>query len=457
MEYMNSSLTIVTVIITLAATILLLSLLGRKKDSKSAKKTKTKDRATILRDANKRLAQNPRDPDGLSAMGGIHYHDQDWEKAYTAYELLIDLASTTNKLDEFECALRFGVSAVKTNRLQEAMRGFLIARKLKPNHLEVNYNLGYICYLQKEYDKAIPLLKQALLTDTENVLAQRYMGFALHKSHRYREALAYLKKALDLQPDDKEALFAMAESLFESGATDRSLKIFSHLRPDPVLGPQSALYAGIIHAQTNQHQKAIIDFEIGLKHETIPTDIANDLRYRLAVTYIKTQDIGKALTVLKELQKITPGYKDVPSLIVRYQELNQNKNLQAYLLAVQSEFIGLCRKIVVQFFPGAKVKITDISMFADYADIIAEIDTPKWSDIVIFRFFRSQGTVGELLLRDLHARIKDIKAGKGICMSAGVFSEESRRFTEGRPLDLYDKDRLNKILNTLDSGTSLRE
>lgn len=456
MKAMNSSLTIVIIIIALASMLILLSLLGRKKDHKGLKKTKTKDRATILRDANKRLAQNPRDPEGLSAMGGIHYHDQDWEKAYTAYELLIDLASTTNKLDEFECALRYGVAAVKTNRLQEAMRGFLIARKLKPNHFEVNYNLGYICYLQKDYDKAIPLLKQALLADTENVLAQRYMGFALHKSNRYREAISYLKKALDLQPDDKEALFAMAESLFESGGIDRALKIFSHLRPDPILGPQAALYSGIIHAQTNQHPKAIIDFEIGLKHENIPTDIANDLRYRLAVTCIKTQDIGRALAVLKELQKTTPGYKDVPSLIVRYQELNQNKNLQIFLLAVQSEFVALCRKIVIQFFPGAKVKITDISMFADYADIIAEIDTYKWSDIVIFRFFRSQGSVGELLLRDLHTRIKDIKAGKGICMCAGVFTEESRRFTEGRPIDLYDKERLNKILVALDSGTPLK-
>ena len=77
--------------------------------------------------------------------------------------------------------------------------------------------------------------------------------------------------------------------------------------------------------------------------------------------------------------------------------------------------------------------------------------------VVIFRFFRSQGTVGELLMRDLHARIKDLKAGKGICLSAGVFSEESRRFTEGRPINMYDKDRLNKILHSVDTGTPLRK
>lgn len=453
---MNSAFTLVTVLLIVSFTLLLLMLFGKKRENKGPRKEKRKDRATIIRDATRRLAQNPRDPEGLSALGGLAYLEQDWEKAYAAYVILVDMAPGNPKLNEFECSLRFGVCAVKTNRIQEAIKGFLLARKIKSDHFEVNYNLGYICYLQKDYDKAIPYLRQALLSDTENVLAQRYMGFTMHRAHKYREALPYLKKAVDLQPDDKEALYAMAECLFESGATDRSLKIFSHLRPDPVLGPQAALYSGIIHSQTNQHDKAVIDFDIGLKHENMNKDVRNELMYKLAATLIKTQDIGRGLSTLKDLQRITPGYKDVPALIMRYQELNQNKNLQVYLMAVQSEFVTLCRKIVVQFFPGAKVKITDISVFADYTDIIAEIDTPKWSDVVLFRFFRSQGSVGELLLRDLHGRIKDLKAGKGISLTAGSYSEESRRFTEGRPIDLYDKDRLNKILNSIDSGVPLK-
>lgn len=453
---MNSSISILVVIIVVALAVLLLMFATKSKNSKQPKTKKQKNRATIIKEANRRLASNPRDPEGLSAIGNIYYQDQEWAKAYSTYEILLDLASTTHKVDEFEAALRFGIAAVKTNRFNEALRSFMIARKTKPNHFEINYNLGYIYFQQKEYDKAIPFFKAALINDTENLLAQRYMGFSLHKSNKYREALPYLKKTIDLQPDDKEALFSMAECLLESGAYERSLKIFSHLRPDPNLGPQASLYAGMIHLQSNQLDKAIIDFEIGLKHENIPIEIANDLRYKLSVTCIKTQDLSRALSLLKEIQKTTPGYKDVSALIVRYQELNQNKNLQVYLMSVQSEFVALCRKIVVQFFPGARVKITDISVFADYTDIVAEIDTPKWSDLVLFRFFRSQGTVGELLLRDFHARIKDLKAGKGICLSAGQYSDESKRFTEGRPIDLYDKERLNKILISVDSGTPLK-
>ncbi|WBP09551.1 restriction endonuclease, partial [Treponema pallidum] len=90
------------------------------------------------------------------------------------------------------------------------------------------------------------------------------------------------------------------------------------------------------------------------------------------------------------------------------------------------------------------------SVLNTHTDIVSEIDTPKWADLVLFRFFRSQGSVGELVLRDLHGRIRELKAGKGICMTAGAFTDEARRFAEGRPMDLYDKNRLTRILNSID-------
>jgi restriction endonuclease Mrr len=69
----------------------------------------------------------------------------------------------------------------------------------------------------------------------------------------------------------------------------------------------------------------------------------------------------------------------------------------------------------------------------------------------MFRFIRSQGTVGELIVRDFHSHLKEVKAGKGICMTPGGFSEEAKRYTEARLIDLIDKIKLNAILNTVDA------
>jgi restriction endonuclease Mrr len=82
------------------------------------------------------------------------------------------------------------------------------------------------------------------------------------------------------------------------------------------------------------------------------------------------------------------------------------------------------------------------------------VDTPKWSDVVMFRFIRSQGSIGELIVRDFHSHLKEVKAGKGICITVGNYTEEAKRYTEARLIDLIGKDRLTAMLNSVDAKTS---
>jgi hypothetical protein len=218
------------------------------------------------------------------------------------------------------------------------------------------------------------------------------------------------------------------------------------------MGPNACLLSGTINTDARQYEAAIQDFEIGLKHQNIKPDVLVDLRYRLATAYLKQNDIGKAIPLLKLIQLENASYKDVAALIGRYQELNANKNLQIFLMAPSADFVALCRKIVMGYFPKAKVKITNISVSkSEWADILAEVDTPKWSDLIMFRFIRTQGSIGELIVRDFHSHLKEVKAGKGICVTVGAFTDEAKRYTEARLIDLIEKDRLSAILNSVDA------
>ena len=129
----------------------------------------------------------------------------------------------------------------------------------------------------------------------------------------------------------------------------------------------------------------------------------------------------------------------------------QNSNLQIYLTAGNSDFVALCRKIVMSYYEKSSVKILDLAVTSDNTEILTEIETTKWEDIILFRFYRSTGTIGELHVRDFHGRIRDIKAGRGICLAAGVFSDEGRNYIEGRPIDLIDKPGLVRILKRIGS------
>ncbi|MDR0376060.1 MAG: tetratricopeptide repeat protein [Treponema sp.] len=406
-----------------------------------------------LKEAHKKLAQNPKDPEALLTVADDFYAQGNWEEAYKTYTTLTEVGGSG---DEFTVYCHYGVCAFKLGLIDNAYKGLTVARSLKQNDFDVNFNLGVIEFQRKNYERAVQLLQSARIVNPEDAATLRCLGHAFFKLNKHKEAMTFIRQAMDIAPNDKESLFVLGECYLEAKQVDQALKIFTHLRSDPVMGANACLICGNINIDMHAYDKAIENFEIGLKHENIKPDVALELRYRLATTYLKRNDIGKALPLLKQIQMDTPGYKDVSLLITQYQELNSNKNLQTFLMGSQADFVALCRKSVISYYPRAKVKITNITVTKnDWADINAEIDTPKWSDVVAFRFVRSQGTVGELVVRDFHSHLKEVKAGKGICLTMGTFSDEAKRFTEARLIDLIEKKQFVAILNAAAINTDV--
>ena len=444
---------LIAIIVVVGFIALLMIFSGSK--GKSEKGSKQKSRQVIIKEATRKLSQNPHNPDGLIPLANLYFQEQLWEKAYPLYETMLNIAVAHSEINLGQASLRQGICALKVGKTEDAFKGLLQARKINPDSFETNFYLGQAFINNKEFDKAIPLLRKALTVNKEVPEIYKYLGIALYQNHNFKESLPYLKRALDISPDDKELLFSMADAMKEGGSGDRAIKVFMHLRPDPEFGARACLAAGMIHQNAKQHDKAVQDFEIGLKHINAPIEVMTQIRYRLAHAYLETSDISHALICLRDIQSTVPNYKDVPALIARYQELNQNSNLHTYLISNNSDFIALCRKIVSVYFGKAYVKVLDINAMSDCTEVQTEIETAKWEDSVLFRFYRTTGAIGELFIRDFHARIKDLKSGRGICFTAGTFTEEARKYIEGRPIDLTDKAGLIKILNRIDTKPSL--
>lgn len=423
----------------------------KNESGKKSKRVKNKSNAVLQKDANRKLAQNPKDSEALAILAGIYFDEEKYDKALRNYEILIDLCATQKDIDEFDVTLKFALSALELKRFKEAFKALMICRGMKQDIFEVDYNLGILLFKQKSYEKAASLLNKARKLKPEHILCNRYLGHSFYYLKRMKEAALLLRKSIDIEPDDKESLFILAQAYNTLGQQEQALRIFSHLRPDPVMGPNAALFAGSINLKIHQIDKAIMDFEIGLRHEAISKKIKTEIQYNLAITYIQKQDLGKALGLLKELQGRVPGYKDVPVLIGKYDELNKNRNLQTYLISPTSDFVTLCRKLATILYPQAKVKIIDISVQKDqHADILSEVSSKKWDDIILFRFIRATGQVGEFALRDLYSKTKEVKAGKGVCITAGTYTEGANRFVEARLIDLIEKKKLTEYLEKVE-------
>ena len=437
---------VITVVIGFAA---ILIGIGTKKPGG---KKKTKNRSQIIRDATRKLGQDPHNPEGLTALGEIYFNEHTWDKAYQIYDTMLNIAPAHSEIDPYLAALRQGICALKLGKIQDAFRGLPAAYQINPKTFDVNYNLGLAFSENKEYEKAIPCFKKALVANPEATNVNAPIAKALYNAHHFQESLAFLRRALDENPDNKEALYCMADAMQECGYGDKAMKIFMHLRPDPDYGARSCLSAGLIHTKMNQFDKAMQDFEIGLRHQNTPQETMLEIRYRYAQACFATKNIALGINQLREIQAVIPQYKDVPNLLGRYSELNQNKNLQIFLMSSTSDFVALCRKVVMAYYPRAIVKIQDISVEPDHVEILLNVDTSKWEDTEVFRFYRTQGSIGELFVRDFQAKVSESKADRGICFTAGAYTEEAVKYSEGRPIDLVSKEGLIRLLKKVDTN-----
>ncbi|WP_022931691.1 tetratricopeptide repeat protein [Treponema bryantii] len=443
---------LIAVIVALLLITIIFTVKGiKRKDEKKdvSQKIQKKGKSAILKEAEKKLAHDPHNVPSLELIGDLYYGEKDWEKVWNIYKTLYDISSVHPEVDIAKSALRMGIAAYNLGKNEDAISALMLSIKKDPNNFECNMTLGRALMKSNAFDKAVYCFKKAKAIQPENNEVNMLLGTALYKNQKYRDCLPFLKRVLDENPGNKEVLFEMAVSMTECGMGDKALKVFMHLRPDPEFGAQACLEAGKMHERVKDFANAVKDYEIALRLPNVQEQILLQIKYRLANTCIGLNDISKALIYLRQIQAAKQGYKDVDALVTRYAELNQNKNLQTYLMSGTSDFVALCRKFIATYYKDAFVKVEDVQVASESVEIICEVETSKWEAKQMFRFYRTQNVIGDINVRDFHSKLRDTKCDNGVCITMGNFSESAHKYIDGRPVDLIEKDELVKILKRI--------
>lgn len=443
---------LIAVIVALLLVSIIFAIKGiKRKDEKKdvSQKIQKKGKSAILKEAEKKLAHDPHNVPSLELIGDLYYGEKDWEKVWNIYKTLYDVSSAHPEVDIAKSALRMGVAAYNLGKNEDAISALMLSIKKDPNNFDCNLALGKALLKANSFEKAVYCFKKCKVIQPENSEVNLFLGTALFKSQKYRDCLPFLKRVLDENPGNKEILFDMAVAMTECGMGDKALKVFMHLRPDPEFGAQACLEAGKMHERVKDFANAVKDYEIALRLPNVQEQIMLQIKYRLANTCIGMNDISKALIYLRQIQAAKQGYKDVEALVARYAELNQNKNLQTYLMSGTSDFVALCRKFIATYYKDAFVKVEDVQVASESVEIICEVETSKWEAKQMFRFYRTQNVIGDINVRDFHSKLRDTKCDNGVCITMGNFSESAHKYIDGRPVDLIEKDELVKILKRI--------
>ena len=107
------------------------------------------------------------------------------------------------------------------------------------------------------------------------------------------------------------------------------------------------------------------------------------------------------------------------------------------------EFERVCKQLLEKM--GFSVETTKVTGDGGI-DLIAYNFQPLLSGKYIIQCKRYAGSVGEPIIRDLYGVITSERANKGILMTSGVFTKQAQIFADGKPIELIDGVKLQKLL-----------
>jgi len=166
------------------------------------------------------------------SLGWAAFKNRQYEKAETELQKAVSLNP-----DTYEPLYHLGTLYYLTKQYDKAVAAYDKAIVIKPNSPEALNNYAYLlAELSKDLDKAFQMAVKATKLDPNNPSYIDTLAWVYFGKGEYSDALRYLKKALQMQPDVGEILLHIGKTYIQLGQFDAAME---HLKlafkADPAL------------------------------------------------------------------------------------------------------------------------------------------------------------------------------------------------------------------------------
>ena len=128
-----------------------------------------------------------------------------------------------------------GIAFGKKGQIDEAIRQYQEALRLKPDYAIAHNNLGIALGKKGQTDEAIRQFQEALRLKPDYADAHYNLGVALDEKGQIDEAIRQYQEAIRLKPDHAEAHYNLGIALAKKGQTDEAISQYQEalrLKPD---------------------------------------------------------------------------------------------------------------------------------------------------------------------------------------------------------------------------------
>jgi tetratricopeptide (TPR) repeat protein len=402
----------------------------------------------VIRLAKRILARDSRSSDAHYLLGLAFLQEGKLELGLMEFKAVNQLGDFSGVCQEIPFRKQIAELFWRFNQKEEALKEYLLLTKSDPTDAESFYKVGLLFDERDGADRSLGYYAKAILIDPGHAKAHFQLGVVFYRQKKLADARRELETSLRIDGSNAEAAYYLGRLLKDGHDYAAALTALEKAQKDPELRQKVLVERGACFMSMNNFERAIFELERSVKLSTNDQDSVTLYgRYFLALCYEKSRDVEKAIGEWEKIYAKRPAFRDVAEKLSQYQELRADDSVKDYLTAGKEEFSKICVRAsqvlgtevqTAAEIPGGGIQI------AGYEVDQRRLGTRKMPRLI--RFYRTTDAIDDTVVRGTLEEMKKNNVIRGAIVCSSVFTRKALEFAENRPIDLYDREKLQDVL-----------
>ncbi len=381
-------------------------------------------------------------------LAEAYYFNNNFEMAMVEYKQVMSSGRFSNTATEKVIRKRLAEIYLKFGQLEEAQKEFVVLSKLEAHNSEYLYQIGNLFYQRGMREQALAYLDKSFKSGKSSAELFFLMGKIYYEMTRTNEALAAFTSCVKLEPKNYEAHYYIGlilKAMNSYGKAVQELEVAEQTK-DNTLRVKSIFQKGLCKLEVGELDGAKSDFERALKYSTEENNTTIAIHYTLGLTYERERRLVEAVEQWEKVAQMRPNFQDVQTKLTEYEDLRIDDKLKDLLTSTPTTFEIISQNLLKTLgYETLESNMLD----DDNLEVVGMERSVKWRNVrggkVLVRISRDNEDVNEDQVAKLVENLKLNHGIRAIYISTGKFTPQAVRYSENRPVDLYDRQRLTTV------------